>query len=84
MSKDVPIMTSDWIVQVWEKSKHDPVHATDPQFSRYKCPALQGLNITISQLVRTDREILRKTIENHGGTYSPSLDMETTTLGTVL
>ena len=34
VAKDVPIMTSDWLLQVWEKSKHDPVHATDPQFSR--------------------------------------------------
>ena len=59
VSKDVPIMTSDWINQVWEKSKHDPVHATDPQFSRYKCPALHGLSITISQLIRQDRDILR-------------------------
>ena len=50
-------------------------------FFRYKCPALQGLSITISQLMRNDREILRKTIENHGGIYSPSLDMESTTLG---
>ena len=79
-SKDVPIMTGDWIDQVWEKSKHGPVHATDPPFSRYKCPVLQGLRITISQLMRNDREILRKTIENHGGIYSPTLDMETTTL----
>ena len=31
--------------------------------------------------MRNDREILRKTIENHGGIYSPSLDMESTTLG---
>ena len=35
VSKDVPIMTSDWILQVWEKSKHDAVHAADPQFSRF-------------------------------------------------
>ena len=43
VEKEVPIMVLDWIQHVWEKSKHDPVHATDPQFSRYKCPALQGI-----------------------------------------
>ena len=59
VSKEIPIMTADWINQVWEKSKHNPVHATDPQFSRYKCPALQGINITVSQLMRQDREIVK-------------------------
>lgn len=80
VDKEVPIMTTDWISQVWEKGKHDSVHATDPQFSRYKCPSLQGLVVTISQLVKNERETLKKLIENHGGIYSPALDMESTML----
>ena len=48
--KDVPVMTDEWVDKVWEKSKHENVHATDATFSRYKCPPLLGLNITVSQL----------------------------------
>ncbi len=84
VEKDIPIMTLDWVEQVWEKGKHEAIHATDPQFLRYRCPALLGLSITISQLVRSDRETLKKMIENHGGVYSPSLDMENTTLVVLL
>lgn len=80
VAKEVPIMTADWIDTVWEKSKHDSVHAVDPQFSRYKCPSLMGLTITVSQLGKKDRDLLKKSIESHGGTYSGSLDMESTML----
>ncbi len=45
---------------------------------RYKCPALFGLNITVSQMNRKDREVLKRSIESHGGIYSGSLDMNTT------
>ena len=55
MSKDVPVMTGEWVDKVWEKSKHENVHATDAPFSRYRCPALLGLNITVSQLSKKDR-----------------------------
>ena len=80
MTKDVPVMTGEWVDKVWEKSKHENVHATDPPFSRYRCPALLGLNITVSQLSKKDRDLIKKSIESHGGIYSGSLDMETTTL----
>ena len=84
VAREVSIMTSEWVEKVWEKGKHDPVHATDPQFTRYKCPSLLGLNITVSQLGRKDRDLLKNTIESHGGTYSPTLDMDTTTLVVLL
>ena len=66
--------------QVWEKSKHEYIHATDPIFTRYKCPVLQGLCITVSQYGKKDRELLKKSVESHGGSYTPTLDMNTTTI----
>ena len=27
MTKDVPVMTGEWVDKVWEKSKHENVHA---------------------------------------------------------
>ena len=36
MSKDVPVMTAEWVEKVWEKSKHENCHATDPQFTRFR------------------------------------------------
>ena len=71
-------MTIEWINQVWEKGKRDNIHATDPIFTRYKCPALMGLTLTVSQMGRKDKELLKKSIENHGGTYTGQLDMEHT------
>ena len=45
-------MTSEWIEAVWSKAKHANVHATDKEFVRYKCPALKGLTITVSQMYK--------------------------------
>lgn len=80
VKKEVPVMTAEWVDQVWERGRHDNVHAVDPQFARYRCPALRGLAISVSQLNRKDKELLRKSIESHGGTYSPALDMDSTTI----
>ena len=52
MAKDIPVMTSDWVDAVWSRAKHANLHATDKEFIRYKCPALKGLVITISQLYK--------------------------------
>ena len=54
--KDIPVMTHAWVDAVWERSgkrtKKASLHATDPQFSRYKCPALMGIIFTVSQMNR--------------------------------
>jgi topoisomerase (DNA) II binding protein 1 len=71
-------MTAEWITQVWEKGKHDNIHATDPTFTRYKCPALMGLTLTVSQMGRKEKELLKRSIEGHGGTYTGQLDMDLT------
>merc|ERR1712126_793192 len=78
VKKEIPIMTDEWVTQVWEKGMHQNIHATDPTFTRYKCPALMGLTLTVSQMGRKDKELLKKSIENHGGTYTGQLDMEQT------
>jgi hypothetical protein len=35
VSKETPVMTSEWIEAVWERGKLDNIHATDPQFARF-------------------------------------------------
>ena len=37
-----------------------------------------GLTLTVSQMGKKDKEILKKSIESHGGTYTGQLDMEHT------
>ena len=80
VDKEIPIMTEEWIEQVWERGKHESVKAGDAQFAKYKCPALKGLNITVSQMSRKDKELLKKSIESHGGVYSGILDMDKTAI----
>ena len=71
-------MTAEWVQQVWERGEHENIYATDPIFTRYKCPALMGLMLTVSQMGKKDKELLKKAIESHGGHYSGQLDMEST------
>ena len=41
---------------------------------------LQGVSISVSQLNKNDKNLLRKTVETHGGSYSGVLDMEKTSV----
>lgn len=79
MEKDIDIMTEDWVNEVFERGRHENTHARDLQFMKHKCPALKGLNISVSQMNRKDKEALKRKIEMHGGVYSGILDMEKTT-----
>ena len=78
VKKEIPIMTQDWVHQVWNRSKNDNIDAVDKQFTRYACPSLMGLNICVSQMSGKDKDTLKKSIENHGGIYTKSLEMEST------
>ena len=31
VKKDIPVMTQEWVQQVWERGKEENIHATDPQ-----------------------------------------------------
>ena len=60
-----------------------PVLLKPPLFHCYffhRCPSLLGINIAVSQLGKKDRDLIRKSIESHGGIYSPTLDMDNTML----
>jgi len=77
---ETPVMTTQWIHQVWKASSRDLVSAVDPKFSKYKCPAFLGLSVSVSQLNREDKNILRKKIEEHGGVYQAELQMDVTNM----
>ena len=66
-------MTDEWVTQVWEKGMHQNIHATDPTFTRYKCPALMGLTLTVSQMGRKDKELLKKSHMSNSWPNEPSL-----------
>ena len=38
----------------------------------------QGVTICVSQLNKNDKNLLKKNVETHGGSYSSILDMEKT------
>lgn len=60
VAKEIPIMTDEWVEQVWERGRHENVRAGDAQFAKYKCPALKGLTITVSQMNKKDKELLKR------------------------
>jgi len=80
VGKETPVMTKEWVEDVWKVSCKDYVAAIDPRFSTHRCPALLGVTVSVSQLNKADKELLRKSIETHGGTYSGVLEMDKTTV----
>ena len=77
---EIPCMLPRWVGDVWKVSSMELVTAVDPRFSSHRCPAMLGVTVSVSQLSRTDKELLRRSVETHGGVYSGVLEMDTTTV----
>ena len=78
--KENPVMLPAWVEDVWTVSSSEMVTAGDPRFAHHKCRAMQGVSVSVSQLNRNDKNLLRKSLETHGGSYSGVLDMEKTSV----
>jgi len=78
--KETPVMLPSWIEEVWRVSTSENVSAIDARFRSHKCPAMQGVIVCVSQMNRADKELLRKNLETHGGSYSGVLEMEKTSV----
>lgn len=78
--KETPCMLPKWVEEVWRVSNTEMVSAIDPRFASHRCPALLGVTVSVSQLNRADKELLRKNVETHGGLYSGVLEMDKTTV----
>ena len=78
--KEDPVMLPAWVEDVWTVSSSEMVTAKDQRFAHHKCRAMQGVSVSVSQLNRNDKNVLRKSLETHGGSYSGVLDMEKTSV----
>ena len=78
--RENPVMLPSWVEDVWTVSSSEMVTAGDPRFAHHKCRAMQGVSVSVSQLTRNDKNLLRKSLETHGGSYSGILDMEKTSV----
>ena len=80
VDKETPVMVESWVESVWKDSCKGTVSAVDGRYSSHRCPSLLGVTVSVSQLSRADKDLLRKSIENHGGGYSGVLEMDKTTV----
>ena len=78
--KEDPVMLPAWVEEVWAVSRSKLVTAKDQRFAHHKCGAMQGVSVSISQLTRSDKKLLYKELESHGGSYRGDLDMEKTSV----
>jgi len=81
--RGIPVMTSDWVEEVWRTSSCTSalITATEARFSCHLCPALLGLTVTITNLSKEDRETLGRVVTHQGrGSLSPSLEKDETTV----
>lgn len=67
----IPIMHTDWVEAVWEKSKaQQDVSASNTAFDNYRLPIFYNLNITCSGLTNEKKEELMKNINGNGGVFN--------------
>jgi hypothetical protein len=75
IERNLPVMTEDWVHNVWLESCKRNVHASDPEFKAYKCPVFHGLIVTCSNLPRQQKEEIRKLINDNGEDSREYFDM---------
>ncbi|PVD37157.1 hypothetical protein C0Q70_04152 [Pomacea canaliculata] len=63
------VMTAEWVQAVWERARHGHIHATDDQFSRFKCPVFKGLVVCVSGLDAEERKSVKRYVEQEGNKY---------------
>lgn len=80
IERNLPVMTGDWVQNLWLESCKRNAHASDPEFQAYKCPVFHGLTITCSNLPRQQKEEIRRLIDDNGGIFSGQLECENTKL----
>ena len=88
--REIPVMMFSWIEAVWDAmggmasssvgSESCGMLATDQQFLSHVCPVFFKQVVCVSQLPKKEKNSIKKLVEENGGTYSPALDMNTTTL----
>lgn len=78
MEYQVPLMSTDWVEEVFRVSSlENSVTGTESRFSSLRCKAMTGLVVSVTQLTREDRMLVGRSVEQHGGTYCPTLEQGT-------
>ena len=78
--KETPVMLPSWVEDVWRVSASETVSAVESRFRSHRCPSMQGVSVCVSQLSKADKDLLRKTLDTHGGVYSGILEMDKTSV----
>ena len=76
--RGLPVMAPAWVEAAWAAGGRRA--ATDPALARHSCPPLLGLVVAVTGLAGEDREVVRSTVEEHGGVYSATLDRDATSV----
>ncbi|CAF1249157.1 unnamed protein product [Didymodactylos carnosus] len=80
VERNIPIYTSDWIIEVWNMCQKNICWAQDEQFNKYKCPLFKSLFFTTTGISSQDRLNIQSKIEQNGGKFTPHLTSECTHL----
>lgn len=79
VERNIPIMTSKWIEDVWNISLKENVHCSDERFKKHACPPFSNLIISCTGLKNSsDRKKLVDLINENGGQFTGCLNLSTT------
>ncbi|XP_075216325.1 mutagen-sensitive 101 isoform X2 [Lycorma delicatula] len=76
--RGITLMTVDWPNAVWDEGLKQNIHATDPQFNKYRCPVFYNLEITTTNLSNSEKLKLKQLVNSNGGIYSGELKQNST------
>lgn len=65
----IPVMSVEWIDQVWKKNSVGYVAATDHSFEAYKLPIFYNLKVATTSLSTKEKTKIEKLINGNGGTH---------------
>lgn len=63
---DIPVMTENWVREVWKDNLAGPKEAGAPDYVKFGCPIFHKVNICLSQISHKRKIALKAAIEKHG------------------
>ncbi|XP_059622588.1 DNA topoisomerase 2-binding protein 1-B-like [Phlebotomus argentipes] len=69
-TRGLEIFRPEWVKDIWDKNQERAILAEEPIFNRHRLPVFHKLVVTSTNLSNTEKENIKRLIEENGGTYS--------------
>lgn len=78
VERGIPVMSVDWVEEVWKMSLDSDVSGTSSIFHKYLLPPFANLNVTSSGIAKREKQQIMTLVNENGGKFSGDFQSELT------